>query len=124
MGKYLKSIAKATVLMCAVGALLAVAAPAVAGIVGISLADVGIMANPSWTGAFFGAFGGISAAITPVIERIFGDDKQAETVKTEEKTQVKFDLSPDLSQSPAKTATHCSYIETERAASAQPQRIL
>jgi hypothetical protein len=127
MGKYLKSIAKATVLMFAVGALLAMAAPHVAVMAGLAATAAEAVttlhiADPLWLGLFFGAFGGIHAAATPVIDLAFGDTKKgAATVKTEEKTQVKYELSPDLSQAQAPTVSHCRYVETQREQGSQQQ---
>ncbi len=79
---YFGKIVKNTLLMGSVGVLLALAAPALVSIatgIGLSqalgagiLAATGTATSAIWTGVYFGAFGGISAAIEPAISRLFG----------------------------------------------------
>lgn len=66
---YFGKIVKNTVIMFAVGILLAYAAPAIAGWVGIANPVHSIL----WNGAFFGGFGGIHAAVEPIINKLFSD---------------------------------------------------
>lgn len=76
----MKNILKAGATLFVVGALLAVAAPAIA--VGLGMAAdyaagaalLGHSASPLWMGAFFGAFGAIDAAVRPMMDQWFGDN--------------------------------------------------
>ena len=64
---YALNIVKAAAVMFTVGMLLAYSAPMIASMTGVSLGMLGTATNPLWTGAYFGAFGGLSAAATPLI---------------------------------------------------------
>jgi hypothetical protein len=77
---YFGKILKATALMFVIGGLLGLAAPALAGFLGFAPGFVEIVTtNPAfgalWTAGFFGAFGGIRAALEPVFDHIFPDKK-------------------------------------------------
>lgn len=73
MQKFLLNVVKSALVMFAVGAILAVAAPYVGAAAGIvpSVAAateiLGTSANPLWLGSFFGMFGAASSALSPVI---------------------------------------------------------
>lgn len=84
-----KNVAKAGLVMLAVGAALAIAAPAIGVAVGIApsyaaaAVVLGNTANPLWLGAFFGSFGALRAAIAPVADKIFAaPDPSAANKKT------------------------------------------
>lgn len=79
MGSTLKNIVKNGLTMFAVGMLLAVAAPYVASMLGEQVIGQAAMehalATPvMWTGAFFGTFGAIHAAVAPALEYVFGKE--------------------------------------------------
>jgi hypothetical protein len=66
--KYALNIVKAAAVMFTVGVLLSLSAPTIASIAGV---EVGIQASSwAWTGLYFGAFGAISAAATPIIGKV------------------------------------------------------
>ena len=103
----LKRILKNTIILGAVGTLLALAAPVIAGVLGFSTAvggatGLGLMAHgaftaassPLWVGAYFGAFGGIHAAI----QEIFSDNKDpAEAPQTSTKQASQIIVVPEHS---------------------------
>jgi hypothetical protein len=68
-----RKIAKSSLVMFTVGALLALAAPPLAVLAGIDPGMLGPTTNMLWSGAFFGAFGGIRAALAPAMDWVFGD---------------------------------------------------
>lgn len=75
-----KNIAKHTLTFFAVGVVLAFAAPYLAAGIGLSEAAVAAVAathTPLWTGVFFGAFGGINAAIAPAFDWVFSGKSEA-----------------------------------------------
>jgi len=79
-------IAKAGAVMFTVGILLAAAAPLIAGALGEGLlgtaAFTHAMATPVlWTGAFFGAFGAIHAAVAPLVDRLDGTAQRTEAAQ-------------------------------------------
>jgi hypothetical protein len=65
--RYALNIVKAAAVMFTVGLVLAYSAPILASAAGLSLGAIGSAAHPLWTGLYFGAFGAISAAATPII---------------------------------------------------------
>lgn len=78
-----KEVAKNGLIMFAVGALLALAAPPLAQLIGPQLlgetAFTHALATPVlWTGTFFGAFGAIHAAVAPIGNFLFGDKPKEE----------------------------------------------
>ena len=98
--KFAKNVVKGAVAAFVVGAVLALLAPPIASMVGVSLAEIGISSNPLWLGAFFGAWGGLAAAAAPVMDYIFGDTKHEEE-KVQHKPQAStltIELSPEQSQ--------------------------
>ena len=80
-------IVNSTVVMFAVGVLLAVAAPYVAKFLNISPEAMG-KDDVFGTGAFFGAFGGIHAAVAPLLKEAFRDknDRAREVSVAKEKS--------------------------------------
>ena len=70
--KIAKGVVKAGLVMFAVGAVLAVAAPAIGVAVGIAptyaaaAAALGHTASALWLGSFFGAFGALKATVDPL----------------------------------------------------------
>lgn len=74
----LKNVLKAAITMFAIGALLGVAVPAIAdllgaGVLGKAAFDSLTNTPVIQTGIFFSAFGAISAVITPTVNFLFGD---------------------------------------------------
>lgn len=88
LGKFLLKLAKNTLLMGAVGAALAVAAPYLAAAVGFE-GSLGLLANPGFQALFFGSFGAGSAACGPVMDKLFGDNKPEEPKEKGEKLRDK-----------------------------------
>ena len=74
--KIFKEAAKSALIFAAVGALLAVAAPAIGGLVGMT--EVGAAANIGWQAAFFGMFGALNAVVAPVISNAIGSRDEEE----------------------------------------------
>jgi hypothetical protein len=72
---YIGSIIKSALVMFAVGAMLAVAAPPLAVAMGlaettaIAAGSMAFNSSPLWLGTFFAGFGALSAAVTPAINR-------------------------------------------------------
>lgn len=84
MNPILKNVLKNGAIMFAVGLLLAVAAPAIAELVGEAALGEAAFAHATntpllWTGLFFGAFGAIHAAVAPALDWAFGQEKPKET---------------------------------------------
>ena len=74
---YVGKIVKSTLLLAAVGVALGFAAPALASFavtLGLAPATAAALSvtHPIWAGVFFGAFGAINAALSPVFDGIFG----------------------------------------------------
>ena len=87
MGK-LGKIIKAGMVMGVVGILLAASAPLIAGMLGEGILGAAGMAaaahsfgTMAWTGAFFGTFGALHAAITPVFDAIDGTAGKADAAQ-------------------------------------------
>jgi hypothetical protein len=83
MMEALKNIGKGAIVLGIVGVLLALAAEPIASVIGVKLlGEAGMAAAaqvalaPLWTGAFFGAFGALHAAVAPVMDWVFGDKKE------------------------------------------------
>jgi hypothetical protein len=95
--KYALNIIKTAAVMFAVGVMLALAAPHVAVAVGLAETTAGAASvigastvNPLWLGSFFGLFGAISTAATPVIG--WSVDKASNALSRKKKTET-LDLS-------------------------------
>lgn len=71
---YFGKIARDTALFAAVGAVLALAAPVLAYAfdIGGYNGHIGTLGDALWTGVFFGAFGGIHAALAPLLDKAIG----------------------------------------------------
>ncbi len=87
-GKIFKDAVKHTLILGAVGALLALAAPVMATAIGPAIlgeaAFAHAMATPViWTAAFFGAFGGINAVVAPVVKKMLGEREESRADKKE-----------------------------------------
>ncbi len=96
MNPTLKNIIKTGLLFAAVGAMLALLAPAIGVGIGLEATyaeaaeTLALTAKPLWMGAFFGTFGALNAAATPVFSRLFGDEAAqapAAVVLIKEKTR-------------------------------------
>lgn len=75
------NILKAGAIMCTVGLLLALAAPVLADLIGAATLGAETYAAAQstpvlWTGAFFGTFGALHAAVSPVYNKILGAEPQ------------------------------------------------
>lgn len=70
---YFGKIIKNTVIMFAVGVALAAIAPYVLAPIAVALGGTAPSVGIAWTGVFFGGFGGLHAAIEPIINRLAGD---------------------------------------------------
>lgn len=103
MKDYLKNIAKAGLTMFAVGALLALTAPLLAegllgtGLISAAQATQFAATSVAWTGAFFGAFGAIQAAVAPIIGKFF-EPKKGAAMLTQPSISHTADASPAMSQ--------------------------
>ena len=121
MMNYVGKIVKNTLMFAATGALLALAAPYIAGALGFNTAAVGVTTaastglnflglgalkataaySPLWLGGFFGAFGAISAAISPIFN-IFSGGKShganGHTVTRSVSYSQAPSMAPELSQ--------------------------
>jgi len=121
-------IAKAGALMFAVGVLLALAAPVIANGIGVELlgklAFEHAIATPVlWTGAFFGAFGAIHAAVTPLFDKVLGaETAEPHTCQSLAKSQGKG-VCQSLEQelSPEKSPRYREQLESSRGAAAITQ---
>ena len=90
---WLKDIAKNAALMFAVGALLAVASPYIAGMLGeAALGTAAFTAAKStsvlWTAAFFSSFGAIHAVLAPSFNAWFGEQRAEESAPKANKRVV------------------------------------
>ena len=106
-----KNIAKGAIIFGAVGLLLALSAPAIAGIVGIIGGEAagagaakiaaGAYANALYEGAFFAVFGALVPPIEKIYALIFGDDKKekAQEAATEKSAMrastITIEMSPE-----------------------------
>ena len=96
MGNILKNVAKAAVTMFVVGGLLALAAPAIGGVLGdtglvsAATAEAAKATSVMWTASFFGAFGALGAVITPAVNYVFNGFKQEQP----EQPQVVVEKTP------------------------------
>ncbi|NBX02942.1 MAG: hypothetical protein EBR02_02525 [Alphaproteobacteria bacterium] len=79
-GKIFKNAGQMALIMGAVGALLALAMPTLAPVIGVK-GGLGLIADTGFQALFFGAFGAISAVVTPVIKAVLGDKAEAEQKK-------------------------------------------
>ncbi len=76
-------IAKTAAVMFAVGALLAVVAPAITVALGFApdvaaaAATLGFNSQPLWLGSFFAAFGAIQATVSSFFDKVDGTSKKA-----------------------------------------------
>lgn len=103
--KLVKNVVKAGVTMFAIGALLGVVVPALAAFLGPDLigeATFNHLANTPvlQTGLFFGAFGSVSAVVTPAVNYLFGEreDKTVTAKSLGIKTKtLGYEQAPDLS---------------------------
>lgn len=119
----MKPILKAGALLFVVGALLAVAAPAIA--VGLGMAPtyaagaalLGHSASPLWMGCFFGAFGAIDAAVRPYADKLFGDAKPAATVAASPAPAQ--EKARGVASEVAYSADHAARLEAEQSQGAQ-----
>lgn len=71
-----KDILKTTLMYAAIGVALGLAVPylgPLVGITGTALTELGAANSPAWLGLFFGAFGSLSAAVTPVFDAVFSN---------------------------------------------------
>lgn len=92
MKKALWEIFKTTVIMFTVGALLGAAAPHLATLIDMGadkVAEIAAHNTPLWMGMFFGAFGAINAAVTPLENYCFG--------KVEKKRHLVKNVAPEKS---------------------------
>ncbi len=121
MKKLLGNIIKNGAIMFAVGMLLGLAAPPLAQLLGASLigdaAFAHAVATPVlWTGAFFGAFGAIHAAVQPLYEHFF-DKKTSPAAESKEKPRTRLIIAlgkaPQQEQAPC-CANHGEKILAER----------
>lgn len=101
-----KSIAKAAIIFGAVGALLALSAPIIGGVLGEAALGttayniaMAMPKNVVWEAAFFGTFGAIHAALIPVFDGLFGDKKPEVAETQKEKSgrapTLTIELAPD-----------------------------
>ncbi|NBO18521.1 MAG: hypothetical protein EBV03_04705 [Proteobacteria bacterium] len=113
----MKNIVKAGATLFVVGALLAVAAPAIA--VGLGMASnyaagavlLGHSASPLWMGAFFGAFGAIDAAVRPMMDKWFGGGEAAAPAAQRDGVSPKKTLHLTIVNAVAKPACCPSHTE-------------
>jgi hypothetical protein len=83
---YLKDIVKTTLTMLVIGMLLGATAPILgnfllgAGIIEQSVVSSVFATTALGTGGFFGLFGGIQAAITPIVSKFFNPPKPGTTL--------------------------------------------
>jgi len=127
---FLKNVAKAAIIMFAVGALLASVAPWIAIATGVAEAGatyataaqaLGNAANPLWTGAFFGAFGTLQAAIAPIVSKFFEPPKPGTTLVVAQASGLEQALSaPSHAPSTAQTISPTHFqnmVASQQAAS-------
>jgi hypothetical protein len=129
MNEVVKNVLKNGLIMLAVGAALALAAPEIAQVLGQevlgSQAFAQAMSTPIiWTGVFFGAFGAIHAAIAPAAAWIFGPEKkdsaEAVTVEKEKSCSKCQGHAPDIAQ-PVHNKKYLLILENKRAADSSQQ---
>jgi hypothetical protein len=129
MKKLLKNIVKGAVIMFAVGAALALAAPYLAAATGIApsvaeaVTTLGANANPLWLGSFFGAFGAISAAVTPVCNYIFdGKERREAAQAAKEETKPVIMVVTQKTSEPVTAAFRDAVKASREQNSSSPQR--
>lgn len=122
-GQLLKNMAKGAVGFFVVGALLTVVAQALAPMMGLDIGPLTLSAagptNPMWNGAYFGAFGALNQAITPVVEKFMGAGpvpKSPEERIEKEASLIAVEPAPELS------ANHAQKLETQRELAASAER--
>ena len=121
-----KSMARGGVGFFLVGLALTLAAQVLSPMIGIDIAPLALSGtgpnNPLWTGAYFGGFGALSAAVTPLVDYLFGDKKQASPEKSQD-TQKSAERSPSLALAQEQTVavTHCERVEASRSLAAQAE---
>lgn len=100
MNSVLKDVLKNGTIMFVVGAALALIAPALGNMVGLPDVATSHSANPAWMGAFFGAFGALHAAVTPLFRAVFADKKEeAAAASPEKEPAVHISISsPEVNQ--------------------------
>ena len=128
----LKNVIKNTFLLGIVGILLGAAAGPLASMMGPSIiGSAGMTAAAHsagtilWTGAFFGAFGGIHAALAPAMDWALGSKKEQiskDTASTDSDVSIhNIDIQPNLDMDVGtKTKLYTQIIEMEK--SAPPNR--
>ncbi len=130
----LKKVVKGGVVLGIVGVLLALAAPALATMIGEATLGPTVFAQAMetpviWTGVFFGAFGAINAAVEPMMDWAFGADKHTIAAVAPVKVAVdehshsvalqntqlqpNIDISVDMN-----AANYTQMVEAQRAANA------
>lgn len=135
MNKTLKNILKATAAMFVVGALVALALPALALVIpGVVPAGVttyaaaataiGSQSSALWMGSFFGIFGGIAAAVNPTIDWLCDRKQPAAAAPSPatkcEETHVKIDAPTLVLSAPERAEEkYRNLIEAQRAAALQ-----
>ncbi len=102
MQKILIDIVKTAAIMFSVGILLAVASPFIADAIGPDLLTQAVVdgvkdTSVLWQGAFFGTFGAINAALTPLIAPLFssGSSSNEVAVAKEKSTSITINLEPE-----------------------------
>ena len=112
MKALLGKMVKGALVFAAVGALLALAAPAIGSLVG--LAEVGAAANIGWQAAFFGAFGAIVPLAEKAVGALFGsEEKPAEP-------HILISIKHEQAQAPA--IEHEHGVDTKHVERLQAQR--
>lgn len=131
MKSIFRDVLKAGALFFAVGVALALVAPPLATLLGPSIIGEAAVAHAVstpviWTGAFFGAFGAIDAALRPLANKLFADkpaEQSGKKADSEEAKQVNITIvqSPQQFQEQAfapeqvlVAANHRESIEAER----------
>lgn len=136
MKSLFKEIIKSAFIFGVGGALLAAAAPLIAmgfGALGFSAlagatsygAAAGILgwhaASAAWVGAYFGAFGAIAGALTPLASHVVGE--KTETIVKETGPAIIVEMSPQQQAKLSNAVSRFSdKIKDERAASAMLER--
>jgi hypothetical protein len=126
-------IVKKTALFFAVGIALGALAPQIAGFIGAEALGKAAFNNAMatstlWTGIFFGAFGAIDSALTPVFDYLF-KDKKANAVAEEKSKSPRVALilrQPDMrigKEVSCGCSKHAASIDAQRIAAALSETI-
>lgn len=136
MWNTIKEVAKNGLIMFTVGVALALIAPPLANMIGADALGAkayqhAIETPMLWTGAFFGAFGAIHAAVAPAFQAIFGDKKEAasepilsKTKEPERAPQINITVQPAPAAPSRENISYREIVEAQRTLAGSQQLVV